>query len=45
MTSKYFIDNSDISTILNLNPNSNVNVNNIFLGVDLSNDALDSVTS
>ena len=45
MTSKYFIDNSDLSNIINLNPNSNVNVNNIFLGVDLSNNALDSVTS
>ena len=45
MTSKYFIDNSDLSSIINLNPSSNANVNYIFLGVDLSNNALDSVTS
>ena len=45
MTSKYFIDNSDLSNIINLNPSSNANVNYIFLGVDLSNNALDSVTS
>ena len=42
MTSKYFIDNSDLSNIINLNPSSNANVNYIFLGVDLSNNALDS---
>ena len=45
MTSKYFIDNNDLSNKINLNPSSNVNVNNIFLGVDLSNNPLDSVTS
>ena len=45
MTSKYFIDNNDLSNIINLNPNSSVNVNNIFTGLDLSSNALDSVTS
>ena len=29
MTSKYFIDNNDLSNKINLNPNSTVNVNNV----------------
>ena len=45
MTSKYFIDNNDLSNIINLNPNSSVNVNNIFTGLDLSSNALDQIDS
>ena len=45
MSSKYFVNDIDLSTILNLNPNSTVNLNTIFNGVDLSNNALDTLTN
>ena len=45
MTSKYFIDNNDLSNKINLNPSSSVNVNNVFTGLDLSSNALDQIDS
>ena len=45
MSSKYFVNGTDLSTKVNLNPNSTVNLNTVFNGVDLYNDALDNVSS